>query len=541
MNSKSIQNGRLHLISLKVLIVVILITGIFFRFTNLDRKVYSFDESITSLRISGYTWTEMVQQDFQGQTISLADLQRKYQQINSEKTWLDTVKGLATEEPQLSPLYFILARFWVQLFGPQVGTVRSLSALISLLVFPSIYWLCWELFRSASVGWMAVTIVAVSPFHVLYAQEARPYMMFAVLVLLSNAILLRALALQNSPTTSKLSKAVWFIYAIALTFGLYSSLLFFLVVFAHGIYLLITENWRFSKTLIAYLLAASAAIIIFAPWIWVLFYNAQRIEATVGLPHIYLSFISSLKPLIIITCRMFIDTHWAGGIIKWGASNMATDLIRLIVMVVLLLAIAHSIYSLCCSTPKRVWLFLLTAIGITAIVLIAVRGVADRYLVPYILAIQIAVAYLFTAKTAAATNPRQQKLWQLGLIALISSGIVSCAVSSQSQLWWNKYPSSTQYNPQVAAIVNQAQKPLVISHGGNNITGKILSLSYLLKPQVQLLLAVKPDRVKIPDGFSDVFLYRATEALQFELEKVQKYKITPIYTPGEVWLWRVEK
>ncbi|MEG4809714.1 glycosyltransferase family 39 protein [Microcoleus sp. F8-D3] len=562
MNTKSIQNGRLHRISLKVLIVVILITGIFFRFTNLDRKVYSFDESITSLRISGYTWTEMVQQDFQGKTISVADLQQKYQQINPEKSWLDTVKGLATEEPQLSPLYFIFARFWVHLFGPQVATVRSLSAWISLLVFPSIYWLCWELFRSPSVGWMAVTIVAVSPFHVLYAQEARPYMMFAVLVLLSNAILLRALALakrsegkpaptgatptkrialQKSPATSKLSKAVWSIYAIALTLGLYSSLLFFLVVFAHGIYVIITESWRFSKTLIAYLLASAAAIMIFAPWILVLLYNAPKIESTVGLPRLSLSFISSLQPLILITCRMFIDTHWAGGIIKLCSSGIATHLIRLIVVVVLLLAIAHSIYSLCHSTPKRVWLFVLTAIGITAIVLIAVRGVADRYLVPYILAIQIAVAYLFTAKIAAAINPRQNKLWQLGLIALISSGIVSCAVSSQSQLWWNKYPSSTKYNPQIAAIVNQAKKPLVITHGGNNITGKILSVSYLLKPQVQLLLAVKPEQVKIPDGFSDVFLYRATEALQFELEKVQKYKITPIYQQGDVWLWRVEK
>ncbi|MEG4578133.1 glycosyltransferase family 39 protein [Microcoleus sp. MON1_C5] len=541
MNTKSIQNGRLHLISLNFLIVVILITGIWFRFTNLDRKVYSFDESITSLRISGYTGTEMVQQDFQGKTISVADLQRKYQQINPEKTWWDTVKGLATEEPQLSPLYFILARFWVQLFGPQVATVRSLSALISLLVFPSIYWLCWELFRSASVGWMAVTIVAVSPFHVLYAQEARPYMMFAVLVLLSNAILLRAIALQISPAISKLSKAVWFIYAIALTLGLYCSLLFFLVIFAHGIYVIIKENWRFGKTLITYLVTAAIALILFDPWIWVLLENAPKIEATVGLPRLSLSFISSLKPLIFITCRMFIDTHWAGGIIKLASSNMTTDLIRLIVVAVLLLAIAHSIYSLCRSTPKRVWLFLLTAIGITAIVLIAVRGVADRYLVPYILAIQIAVAYLFTAKIAVATNPRQQKLWQLGLIALISSGIVSCGVSSQSQLWWNKYPSSTKYNPQVAAIVNQAKKPLVISHGGNNLTGKILSVSYLLKAQVQLLLAVKPEQVKISDGFSDVFLYRATESLQFELEKVQKYKITPIYKPGDVWLWRVEK
>jgi len=52
-------------------------------------------------------------------------------------------------------------------------------------------------------------------------------MIFAVLVLLSNAILLRAIALQKSPatfkSTSKLSKAVWSIYAIALSLGLYSS------------------------------------------------------------------------------------------------------------------------------------------------------------------------------------------------------------------------------------------------------------------------------------------------------------------------------
>jgi len=73
MNSKPIQNGGRPRISLKVLIVVIL-TGIFFRFTNLDRKAYSFDESLTSLRISGYTWTEMMPQDFQCKTISVEDL-----------------------------------------------------------------------------------------------------------------------------------------------------------------------------------------------------------------------------------------------------------------------------------------------------------------------------------------------------------------------------------------------------------------------------------------------------------------------------------
>lgn len=541
MNSKASQNGRLTRIWLKFLIVPILITGIYFRFTNLDRKVYSYDESITSLRISGYTWTEMVQQDFQGKPVSASYLLAKYQQINPEKTLFDTVKGLATEEPQLPPLYFILARFWAQLFGPTVAGVRSLSAGISLLVFPSVYWLCWELFQSTSVGWIAIAIMAVSPFHVLYAQEARPYMLFTVIVLLSSAILLRAIALTASPVRSKFTPAAWCLYAIAITFGLYTNLLFSLVAIAHTVYIITIDKLRVSKTTIIYLLAATAGTICFSPWILVLFLNSEQVDKTVGFPHLSLSFLSLLKPLILVTCRVFIDTHWAGGIVDFGVRNRLTDLIRIIAVVLLLLTIAYSIYWLCRSTPKRVWLFVLSAIGITVIVLIAVRGIADRYTIAYILGIQLALAYLFATKILVATNNRKQKLWKLGFIALISMQIISCTVSSQSQLWWNKYPSSTKYNPAIAQIVNESQKPLIISHGGNNITGKILSLSYLLKPQVQFLLVVKPNLVEIPEGFSDVFLYRATESLLFELEKVQNYHIQPIYKPGDVWLWRLEK
>ena len=48
-----------------------------------------------------------------------------------------------------------------------------------------------------------------------------------------------------------------------MSLGLSSSLLFFLVAFAHGIYVIRTKKyWRFSKTLIAYLLASEAAKII---------------------------------------------------------------------------------------------------------------------------------------------------------------------------------------------------------------------------------------------------------------------------------------
>ena len=41
--------------------IVILVLGIFFRFANLEKKVYWIDEGYTSLRISGYTESEFIQ------------------------------------------------------------------------------------------------------------------------------------------------------------------------------------------------------------------------------------------------------------------------------------------------------------------------------------------------------------------------------------------------------------------------------------------------------------------------------------------------
>ncbi|MEG4628262.1 hypothetical protein QUB56_01185 [Microcoleus sp. AR_TQ3_B6] len=50
---------------------------------------------------------------------------QNYQRINAEKSVFDTVKGLALEKSQLTPLYFVAARFWVQLFGDSIAVTRS--------------------------------------------------------------------------------------------------------------------------------------------------------------------------------------------------------------------------------------------------------------------------------------------------------------------------------------------------------------------------------------------------------------------------------
>ncbi len=293
------QNLRFASTWFRFFFILLLSLGIFFRFINLDRKVYWQDETVTSLRISGSSWSQVVRQNFDGHEIGIDDLQ-KHLHINSEKKLINTLKSTAQEEPQISPLYYALARFWVQWFGDSIAVIRSFSAFTSLLVFPCIYWLCLELFESSLTGWVAVVLTTVSPFHVLYAQEARMYSLWIVMLLLSSAALLRAIRLKT--------KYSWVIYTITLVLALYSHLLSGLIAIGHGIYLSINEHFRFNRTFTSYIVALSAALLAFAPWSLIILFNYTRFRASTGWLNKEAPFSLSLNRWIFRLSSIFFDT-----------------------------------------------------------------------------------------------------------------------------------------------------------------------------------------------------------------------------------------
>jgi uncharacterized membrane protein len=87
--------------------------------------------------------------------------------------------------PIMPPLYHSLLGFWMQL-GEAEAVLRSFSAICGVITIPVMYFLGRELFTPA-VGLAAALLTAVLPFHVYFAQEARPY---ALIILLSALILL---------------------------------------------------------------------------------------------------------------------------------------------------------------------------------------------------------------------------------------------------------------------------------------------------------------------------------------------------------------
>jgi len=75
---------------------------------------------------------------------------------------------------QHPPLYYTLLHFWIKLTGDNPGDVRMLSAILGTLTIPVMFLLGRRL-MGTTVGLLAALILALSPFHVRFAQETRMY------------------------------------------------------------------------------------------------------------------------------------------------------------------------------------------------------------------------------------------------------------------------------------------------------------------------------------------------------------------------------
>lgn len=540
MRSKLLQNWVLPPNEFRFLIIIILVLGLFFRFVNLDRKIYWMDETYTSLRISGYTESEVAQQLLEGQVLSLRDLQQ-YQHINPEKNIIDTVKGLASEEPQLAPLYFILVRFWAQVFGDSVAAIRSFSAFLSLLAFPCLYWLCLELFESSLVGWLACALLAISPFQLVYAQEARQYSLWTVAILLSSASLLRAIRLNTWRS--------WGLYAATLAVGVYSHLFFVLVAIAQAIYVFVMNQYRWSKALKGYLLSSIVGIIAFSPWIFVIITNYKQAFKMTATQDTKTPLLSFLKSWLGNLSRNFIDTGFYSGsplAVPWYSLVLPSLSILVITALVI-----YSLYFLVCSAPKKAWLFIFVSISFTSLVIIIPdlilgrrTSVTGRYLIPSYLGIQLSVSYLLGSKISPILPAnRLQKCWKLMLLALFTSGVISCVIISQSQTWWNNLTDT--HNRQLAQIINQTNKTLIIQEIDSvppryNVFN-LISLSYLLNPEVRFKFIPKNTVTQIPQEFTHIFFMAPSHILQAGIKKDYKTRIEPLDGNSESRLWKLVK
>jgi mannosyltransferase len=91
----------------------------------------------------------------------------------ARRPWGEMVRWVASVD-QHPPLYYALLHAWIQILGDAEASARALSALFGALTLPVVYLLGRRLVEG-EVGLVGAMILAVSPFHVRFAQEARMY------------------------------------------------------------------------------------------------------------------------------------------------------------------------------------------------------------------------------------------------------------------------------------------------------------------------------------------------------------------------------
>ena len=129
----------------------------------------------------------------------------RFYTIGAQSIWLDEAFSLwLAHQPlvelwrwlitidQHPPLYYMLLHYWVAYLGDTQGVARALSAICSGATIPLFYGACRYLFPQRT-ALLATLLLALSPFHVRYAQEVRMYALLTLTVATALYFLLRVL------------------------------------------------------------------------------------------------------------------------------------------------------------------------------------------------------------------------------------------------------------------------------------------------------------------------------------------------------------
>jgi uncharacterized membrane protein len=515
---------------LLALVLVALLFGLVFRVINIDKKVYWHDEVYTSIEMTAQRRSEVAEQLFTGRIVTREELQA-FQRFRPERGLGEMLTSLGREDPQHPPLYYLIGRFWVRLFGDSVAALRSLAVVFGLLMLVCAYWLCIELFQAPAIALMTVGLLALSPYHVLYAQESREYSMWAALIMTSSTLLLRALRLGTWPH--------WALYGLSIAAGLYTFLFTGLVGIAHGVYVLFNggvshkwEKWCITRTGIAYLGWSFVAIAAFAPWLYFLVKYRNVLSNTTSWARESLPLWIMVKASALNFSRILMDFDWNPDTFPlWWLC------IPLLVLEVFALIFIRQ------NAPHKIWTFVWT-LAIIPVLILALpdlvfggqRSIVGRYLVPSFLGLHLALGYLLTMKIEVF-GAKNRKMWQAIALSLFFLGFLSNVVSSQAETWWNK--GISYHIPAIARTLNDANQPIVISDDFGINIGNLIALSYRTNENVRFYLFPHQGIVDVsPNQFpneSDIFVFYLPE---IDRNQIQASFGNPLNEVGW-YLWKV--
>ena len=247
--------------------LVIVLIGVGFKFHGLESKFFWLDEIFTMSHTTGIEWNTFIKEVPQDSVMALEDFNALLN-VNSGKYLIkDQFKGLLNM-PQVTPLHYFILVPWTKLFGGAPISYRLFSFFVFLLALPAIYWLTILLTEAKIKGWMAMSLLSVSPFFQYYALEARYYTLWLLLIILVHTSFLKSLEKNNLEW--------WALYGLVAIALVYTSAISGLILVGHFVFVLLHHRSHLKP----FFICGTVVGLLYLPWIMVMLDYSSEIMAS---------------------------------------------------------------------------------------------------------------------------------------------------------------------------------------------------------------------------------------------------------------------
>ncbi len=218
--------------------------------------------------------------------VMLLGLGLRVYDLGEESLWLDEISSVLRARldtlPMLRavaragtnpPLHYLALHGWLCVFPETEASVRLPSVLFQFASFYLLFLIGRRLLNKQS-ALLACLLFALSSYHILLAQEARPHSLLALLTLASMYLLIRLLERR----TIALAAA----YVLSTALLLYSHPYAVFVLGAQNLYvvgLLVLARRDAPLRLLHWLLLQGAVLVCFAPWLVVMAQTVTRLQS----------------------------------------------------------------------------------------------------------------------------------------------------------------------------------------------------------------------------------------------------------------------
>ncbi len=183
----------------------------------------------------------------------------------AQHPWRD-IPGLLRVVDQHPPFYFLLMHVWIGIAGAGEAAIRFPSACFSLCSVLLVYGIVRRVSTDA-VSLLSAFLVAISPFQIMAAQEARMYPLLGALGLASTAALLAGV--------ERGGVIRWAAYVVAAAVMVYTHYFGMLVLLAQGVWV----GWCERRHLGTWMAGIAIVVALYTPWVPALVEQVRHVHS----------------------------------------------------------------------------------------------------------------------------------------------------------------------------------------------------------------------------------------------------------------------